>query len=104
VYPVVDQPHQSCTQAFKFLFTSLTLAIDINGENDVEISPVHSFKHQRGQKAPMHGHIASLLGMRVVTPQAIAYVGVQVRLNDTSHIPLLIISATLCSLQCIIME
>ena len=64
-------------QAFKFIFTSPTSAHDINSENDLEKAS-RSVKRARSQKAPTRGNVASLLGMRSVTPRSIAYVAVQV--------------------------
>jgi hypothetical protein len=65
-------------QAFKFIFTSPTSAQDINDENDVEDPASLPTKHLRNRKAPTRGHVANILGMRSVTPRAIAYVAVQV--------------------------
>jgi hypothetical protein len=68
-------------QAFKFLFTSPTSAQDINNENDVEDQIARPQKRSRSRKAPTRGNVANLLGMRSVTPRAIAYVAVQVRVS-----------------------
>lgn len=50
-------------QAFKFLFTSPTLAQEISSENDVLNPPPQSTKQSRGHKAPTRGHVANILGI-----------------------------------------
>ena len=40
----------------------------IAGENDLENQATQPPKHNRTQKAPTRGNVASLLGMRSVTP------------------------------------
>lgn len=70
---------QSLSQAFKFIFTSPSSAQDIEGQEDVELHiPSSRKRSRRNQKAPTRGHVAGLLGMKSVTPRAIAYVAVQV--------------------------
>lgn len=68
-------------QGFRFLFTSPTSAEDINSENDIEENggSQSQKRAKQNRKAPTRGNVASLLGMRSVTPRAIAYVAVQVR-------------------------
>lgn len=68
-------------QAFKFLFTSPTSAQDISCEDDINDQATQTtrpLKRARNNKAPTRGHVAQLLGMKSVTPRAIAYVSVQV--------------------------
>lgn len=68
-------------QAFKFLFTSPTSAQDISCEDDINdqaTQTMRPLKRARNNKAPTRGHVAQLLGMKSVTPRAIAYVSVQV--------------------------
>ena len=71
--------HIHVFKAYKFIFTSPTSAQDINSEIDLENQAPRPLKRGRGSKAPTRGHIASLLGLRSVTPRSIAYIAVQVR-------------------------
>ena len=94
-------------QAFKFIFTSPSSAQDIEGQEDVESHiPSSRKRSRRNQKAPTRGHVANLLGMKSVTPRAIAYVAVQVKplfhIDIISYEP----SAALCTLkrQCLVRE
>ena len=59
-------------QAFKFIFTSPSSVT----EDDVEAPP----RTKRRKKAPTatRSNVASLVGLRAVTPRSIAYVAVQV--------------------------
>ena len=66
-------------QAFKFIFTSPTSAQDIECEADMDEHVLSARKRsRRNQKAPTHGHVANLLGMKTVTPRLLAYIAVQV--------------------------
>jgi hypothetical protein len=66
-------------QAFKFILTSPTSALDIDCDDDVdEHVPAARKRFRRNQKAPTRGHVANLLGMKTVTPRSLAYVAVQV--------------------------
>jgi len=87
-------------QAFKFLFTSPTSAHDINDENDLENKAPRPPKRARSQKAPTRGNVASLLGMRAVTPRSIAYVAVQVRASLCGRLPRFIYILYSCDLPC----
>ncbi|KAF8231240.1 hypothetical protein L208DRAFT_1470789, partial [Tricholoma matsutake] len=55
-------------------------AQDIECQEDVD-EHVPSAKKcaRRNQKAPTRGHVATLLGMKAVTPRALTYVAVQLR-------------------------
>jgi hypothetical protein len=64
------------SQAFKYLFTSPTSAND--DANDPPQPPAKRAKRNLGAT---RSHVASLIGMRSMTPRAIAYVAVQVCLN-----------------------
>ncbi|KAF8228437.1 hypothetical protein L208DRAFT_1291525, partial [Tricholoma matsutake] len=65
-------------QVFKFIFTSPSSMQDIKCQEDVEEhTPSARKRLRRNQKAPTHGHIANLLGMKVVTPRSLAYVAPQ---------------------------
>ena len=66
------------SQAFKFLFTSPTSALDIGDENDIRDETSGPRKRSRRRKAPTRGNVANLLGMQSVTGRSIAYVAVQV--------------------------
>ena len=78
------------------LFTSPTSALDINSENDVEDQAPPARKRAQSHKAPTHGNVANLLGMRSVTPRAIAYVAVQVTASPLTLTTLLITLQQLC--------
>jgi hypothetical protein len=72
------------SQAFKYLFTSPTSANDDAPVND---APQPSAKRAKRNLGATRSHVASLIGMRHVTPRAIAYVAVQVCLFfSTRHI------------------
>jgi len=64
-------------QAFKFIFTSPTSAIEvsINSSTNGALPPKRSKKSAGATRS----HVASLIGMRRVTPRSIAYVALQVR-------------------------
>ncbi|KAF8238278.1 hypothetical protein L208DRAFT_1243132, partial [Tricholoma matsutake] len=66
-------------KAFKFIFTSPSSAQDIECQEDVEEHALSTKKRRKNQKAPTCGHVATLLGMKMVTPRALAYVAVQLR-------------------------
>lgn len=66
------------SQAFKFIFTSPTSAQYITSENDLQNPEAQPSKRAKHQKAPTRGNVAKVLGMRSVSPRAIAYVAVQV--------------------------
>lgn len=67
-------------QAYKFVFTSPSSALDIECQEDVdEHVPSSRKRSRRSQKAPTRGHVANLLGMKAVTARSLAYVAVQVR-------------------------
>src|ERR1700683_4193124 len=70
--------HTKRSQAFKYLFTSPTSANDDASPNDA-LQP--SAKRAKRNLGATRSHVASLIGMRSVTPRAIAYVAVQVCLN-----------------------
>jgi hypothetical protein len=75
------------SQAFKFIFTLPSSAQDIEGQEDVELHiPSSKKRSRRNQKAPTRGHVAGLLGMKSVTPRAIAYVAVQVEPTFIQHL------------------
>jgi len=63
-------------KAFKYLFTSPTSANDDAPPNN---APQPSAKRAKRNLGATQSHVASLIGMRCVTPRAIAYVAVQVR-------------------------
>jgi hypothetical protein len=96
-------------QAFKFIFTSPTSAMDINSENDIENQALRPLKRAKSNKAPTRGNVASLLGMRSVTPRSIAYVAVQASAFKIYEIsidlePVICASVTICSIKCCCME
>ncbi|KAI9570979.1 hypothetical protein HD554DRAFT_2241052 [Boletus coccyginus] len=62
-------------KAFKAIFTSPTSADDIDNEEVVANS---SRKRRRGERRT-RPHVAALIGMKTVQPQAIAYVACQLR-------------------------
>ncbi|KAF8228060.1 hypothetical protein L208DRAFT_1293518 [Tricholoma matsutake] len=69
-------------KAFKFIFTSPSSTQDIECQEDVEEHTPSTRKGlRRNQKAPTHGHIVNLLGMKVVMPRSLAYVAVQPQLH-----------------------
>jgi hypothetical protein len=84
-------------QAFKYLFTSPTSANDDTPPND---APQPSAKRAKRNLGATRSHVASLIGMRSVTPRAIAYVAVQVCLNflDQAHIVNTLLTAPFCTL------
>jgi hypothetical protein len=67
-------------QTFKFIFTSPTSAQDIENDKDLMDEAPRPLKRVKHTKAPTRGHVAHLLGMKTVTPRAIAYIAVQVGL------------------------
>jgi len=81
---VCSRPHETemliaAIQAFEFIFTSPTSALNIDCDEDVDEHVPAAWKHSRqNQKAPTHRHVANLLGMKTVTPQSLAYIAVQV--------------------------
>lgn len=90
-------------QAFKFIFTSPTSAEDIDDEKDVDEPARKPYKRSRRQRAPTRGNVANIIGMKAVTPRSLAYVAVQVGVNDQTsrfNILLTVLIATFLAIQC----
>jgi hypothetical protein len=78
-------------QAYKYIFTSPTSANEVSMEavetdnDDMPSAPKRSKKNLRATRS----HVASLIGLRKVTPRSIAYVAVQVSfLQRTFGVPI----------------
>lgn len=66
----------TCGQAFKFIFTSPTSAIEVPINTSTNGAPPP--KRSKKSAGATRSHVASLIGMRRVTPRSIAYVALQV--------------------------
>jgi hypothetical protein len=66
-----------CQQAFKFIFTSPTSAIEVSINSSTNGAPPP--KRSKKSAGATRSHVASLIGMRRVTARSIAYVALQVR-------------------------
>jgi len=65
------------SQAYKYIFTSPTSANEVS--TDVtEDSAQPALKRSKKSLGATRSHVASLIGLRRVTPRSIAYVAVQV--------------------------
>jgi hypothetical protein len=105
-----DIANDACCQGFKFLFTSPSSAEEIGSENDIVGAGQTSERQKRqkgSRKAPTRRNIANLLGIRSVSPRAIAYVAVQVSPPKHEQEQLMNfcqLLATLCNVKCNVME
>lgn len=85
---VSDLIHQTCShlivsQGFKAIFTSPSSANEVDGDGDgADIIENCRRAKRRSDQAKVKTCIASIIGMRKVTPRAIAYVACQVRINS----------------------
>lgn len=77
------------------MFTSPTSAQNIDSDKDItDHAPRPPKRLKQTTRAPTRGNVANLLGMKTVTPRAIAYVAVQVR-----HTSFILLVLNLCQLR-----